>query len=314
MTDTYLVTGATGTVGTHLTRILLSRGHRVTALVHRIDDRSRRLEEQGAHVVSLDLFDIAAVGTALRGVQGAYFSYPISDGLLEATTIFANAAAENGVGVVVNMSQMPARRDAGSNASRQHWLAELVFDRFATPAVHIEPTFFAEWLINFLDADGTLRLPFADGRHAPIAAEDQAHVIAALLEHPEGHVGKRYPLTGPTELNHREIAEILTTTLGRPIRYEPVEISDFADRLTADGVPAHRVQHLTNVAADYRNGVFAGTNDHVADIGASPRRVSRSSRFATGTTSTTPSGGASGSTPSARGDQPPTARVRPRWW
>ena len=265
--DTFLVTGATGTVGTHLTRLLLDRGHRVTALVHRLDDRSQRLEAQGAHVVSLDLLDIDAVGTALKGVRAAYFSYPILDGLLEASTIFANAAAEGGVEAVVNMSQMPARRDAGSNASRQHWLAELIFDRFPTPTAHIKPTFFAEWLINFRDADGTLRLPFADGRHAPIAAEDQAYVIAAILEHPEGHAGKRYPLTGPVELNHHEIAEILTKALGRAISYEPISIPEFVDRLTADGLSPHAVQHLARVAADYRNGVFSGTNDYVADIG-----------------------------------------------
>ena len=265
--DTFLVTGATGKVGTPLTKLLLNRGHRVTALVHGIDDRSRSLEALGAHVIALDLLDIDAVGAALDGVTTAYFSYPIVDGLLEASTIFANAAAENGVGFIVNMSQMPARRNAGSNASRQHWLAELIFDRFATPTAHIKPTFFAEWLINFLDADDTLRLPFADGRHAPIAAEDQAYVIAAMLEHPKGYAGQRYPLTGPVELDHTEIAAVLTKTLGRPIRYEPIGIPEFADRLAAGGVPAHRVQHLSNVAADYRHGVFAGTTDYVADIG-----------------------------------------------
>jgi uncharacterized protein YbjT (DUF2867 family) len=265
--DTFLVTGATGAVGVPLTQLLLDRGHRVTALVHRVDDRSRRLEKAGAKVIALELLDIDAVNSALEGVRRAYFSYPIQDGLLEATTIFANAAAANGVDFIVNMSQMPARPDAGSNASRQHWLAELIFDRFATPTAHIKPTFFAEWLINFLDADGTLRLPFADGRHAPISAEDQAHVVAAILEHPEGHAGQRYPLSGPVELNHWEIAEKLTGALGRAIRYEPVDIPEFVDRLNAEGAVAHRVQHLANVAADYRNGVFSGTNDYVADIG-----------------------------------------------
>jgi NAD(P)H dehydrogenase (quinone) len=49
---------------------------------------------------------------------------------------------------------------------------------------HLRPTFFAEWLIqfgNYGDDEGVLSLPRGDGRHAPIAAEDQAHVIAAIL-------------------------------------------------------------------------------------------------------------------------------------
>jgi hypothetical protein len=103
---------------------------------------------------------------ATDGVDGAYFSYPITPGLVEATTIFAQAAFEAGVEIIVNMSQKPARPDAGSDASRQHWLSERIFNNFPVPAAHIKPTFFAEWLIQFLDADNTLRLPFEDARHA----------------------------------------------------------------------------------------------------------------------------------------------------
>jgi NAD(P)H dehydrogenase (quinone) len=44
-------------------------------------------------------------------------------GLLEATAILAQTAAESGVSAVVNMSQISARRDAAGNAARQHWLA-----------------------------------------------------------------------------------------------------------------------------------------------------------------------------------------------
>ena len=39
------------------------------------------------------------------------------------------------------------------------------------------------------------------GRHAPIAGEDQAYVIAALLENPEPHDRKICPLVGPVEMN-----------------------------------------------------------------------------------------------------------------
>lgn len=39
------------------------------------------------------------------------------------------------------------------------------------------------------------------GRHAPIAGEDQAYVIAALLENPEPHHRKICPLVGPVEMN-----------------------------------------------------------------------------------------------------------------
>ena len=33
------------------------------------------------------------------------------------------------------------------------------------------------------------------------------------------------------------------------------------------GFPAHLVQHLSAVVQDYRDGIFAGTNDYVETIG-----------------------------------------------
>lgn len=263
----FLVTGPTGVVGEYLTHLLLERSYQVRALAHRTDERSERLAAAGAQVVVGDLLDLAAVRAATEGVDGAYFSYPLAPGLVEASTIFAQAATEAGVGIIVNMSQKCARPDAGSNASRQHWLSERIFNNFPVPAAHIKPTFFAEWLIQFVGADNRLRLPFADARHAPIAGEDQAHVIAGILEHPQGHDGNEYPLHGPVEMDHHQITATLTDTLGVPFRYEPISIEAFADAARRGGFDDHSVQHIENIAQDYRDGIFAGTNDLIQTIG-----------------------------------------------
>jgi uncharacterized protein YbjT (DUF2867 family) len=106
------------------------------------------------------------------GVTAAHFCYPISPGgLLQATAFFAQAASEAGVHAVVNMSQISARREAGSNAARQHWIAERLLDRTALVTTHLRPTFFLEWINWTLvrrGNEGILRLPFGDGRHAPV--------------------------------------------------------------------------------------------------------------------------------------------------
>ncbi|WP_284748695.1 NAD(P)H-binding protein [Amycolatopsis sp. RTGN1] len=266
----FLVTGAAGKTGGATTELLLARGHRVRAMVRREDERSHALAAAGAEVVQADFLDLDGVTTALRGVSGAYFCYPIREGLLEATVNFAQAATENGVRSIVDMSQISARREARSNAARQHWLAERVLERTGLLTTHLRPTFFAEWLTTWWelrDGEGLLRLPFGEGRHAPIASADQAHVIAAVLTDPEPHDGAAYTLHGPVELNHHEIAGIMAATLGIPVRYEPISVEEFSAAMTARGLPAHLVQHLGNVAVDYRNGVFAGTNDVVERVG-----------------------------------------------
>ena len=274
MTDTdelFLITGATGKTGAHTVRSLRERDLRVRALVRTLDERAARLGELGAEVVQGDLLDFRAVSAATAGVTAAYFNYPIAPGLVEATTNFVQAASEAGVHAVVNMSQISARREAKSNAARQHWLAERLLDRSAFVTTHLRPTFFMEWLNGFWvragGNEGIYRLPLADVRHAPIAAADQARVIAAILQNPDPHDRQIYPLFGAEELDWYAIAAKVQDTLGIPVRYEPIEISTFAAGLTAAGGSAHIVQHLSNVTQDYRDGVFSGINNLVEVIG-----------------------------------------------
>jgi len=239
-------------------------------LVRADDDRARELADAGAEVVVGDLFRLDDVSRALEGVRSAYFVYPIHPGLLEATAVFAQAAAETGVRAVVNMSQVSARRGAGSNAAQQHWIGERLLDRSPFCVTHLRPTFFADNFIYFgrsIAEEDVIRLPFGEGRHAPIAVEDQAHVITAVMENPEPHDGQTYPLYGPVEMNHHEIAESFSKALGRTVTYEPIEIDRFAQIITEMGYSEHLVQHLRNVSIDYRNGIFSGTNDVVTRVG-----------------------------------------------
>jgi NAD(P)H dehydrogenase (quinone) len=266
-----LITGAAGRTGGYAAQLLLERGHRVRALVRRFDDRAAKLRDSGAEIVVGDLQDIDTVRDAAEGARAAYFVYPIAPGLLEATTTFAQAAEEAGVSAIVNMSQVSARRGAASNAARIHWLGERVLDWSPIAATHLRPTYFAEWYTIFCAAsirdEGVFRLPFGDGRHAPITAEDQGRVIAAILENPADHAGQVYPLYGAVEMNHHQIAEAISEALGRTVRYEPTEIPVWIDDIKARGFPDFLAQHLTNVAEDYQNGIFAGNNDLVERIG-----------------------------------------------
>jgi NAD(P)H dehydrogenase (quinone) len=269
-TDLFLITGATGRTGARIVGLLRERGLRVRAFVHTLDDRSTRLREQGAEVVAGDLRDFPVVSAAMTGVTAAYFNYPIAPGLVEATATFAQAASEAGVHAVVNMSQISARREAKSNAARAHWIAERLLDRTALVTTHLRPTFFTFWL-NMCwirhNHEGIYRLPFADARHAPIDAADQAKVIAAILQNPDPHNRQIYPLFGAEELDWHGIAAKVAKTLGIPVTYEPIDIPTFAAGLTAAGASPYFVQHVSNVAQDYRDGIFAGVNNLVEVIG-----------------------------------------------
>ena len=234
-----LITGANASTGQPAIQLLLQKGHRVRAMVRKQDDRSAALQKAGAEVVVGDLLDFDSVRAALTGVTAAYFVYPIEPGILEATAYFAQAAKEAGVQAIVNMSQISAKSDATSHAARAHWVAERVFDWSGTPVTHIRPTFFSEWLLYFAAAikKGKLRLPFTDSKHAPISAADQAAVIAAILDNPAPHAGKVYPLFGPVEVTHAEMAAEASAVLGKPIKYEVCSLDEFGSRFRESGEP-----------------------------------------------------------------------------
>jgi uncharacterized protein YbjT (DUF2867 family) len=291
----FLITGATGATGGAAAAQLLEKGRSVRAFVHREDERSEALRERGAEVVVGDLLDFDAVRAALKGVDRAYFVYPIRPGLVQATAQFAQSAIEAGVEAVVNMSQASARSDAKSHAARDHWLAERVLDWSGLNVAHIRPTYFAEWLLYLapMIRQGAMYAPFTTGRHAPIAGEDQARVIVGILENPEPHKGQVYPLYGPVELTYDEIAKIVGQVLNRSITYQSMPIEKWAelvagassggaprndaaslyaeaDRITGRPGSEFLIQHLREVAIDHTNGVFEGTNDFVEKIGGRP--------------------------------------------
>jgi len=267
----YFVTGATGATGSAVVRLLLDKKKAVRAFVHSEDDRAKKLRDLGAEVVTGNLLDFESVRAALDGVDAGYFVYPIKPGILQGTAYFAQAAMEVGVTAIVNMSQISARREAKSHAAQDHWLAERVFDWSGTPVTHLRPTFFAEWALRWAGSyqSGKIRLPFGTGRHAPVAAVDQARVIANILVSPEEHKGKIYPLYGEKEFTFAEITAEVGRVLGQKIDYEQIAVPELKQSQRAD-LGDFFWQHLTEVAIDHQNGVFAGTNDVIERIGGRP--------------------------------------------
>jgi NAD(P)H dehydrogenase (quinone) len=274
MSNQYLISGATGATGSKTVEFLREAGVKVRAYVHRQDERSAALSALGAEPVTGDLLDFEAVRRAMEGVKGAYFVYPIKPGILQATAYFAQAAKEAAVSAIVNMSQISARREAKSHAAQDHWISEQVLNRSGVPTTHLRPTLFAEWALYWTGQikTGILRLPFGTGRHAPIAAEDQARVIAKILLNPGEHKGKVYPLYGEKEYTFAEIAAEIGKVVGKPVAYEQIDAWELkklsGNAYTGRTAPSDTLwQHFEEIAKDHQNGVFAGTNDLVQTIG-----------------------------------------------
>jgi uncharacterized protein YbjT (DUF2867 family) len=269
MTHPILVTGAAGgtqgSTGRLVTRLLIERGIPVRALVHRLDDRSDDLRKQGAEVIEGDLLNPASVQAVMRDVKRAFFTYPVADGLLEAVAIFAEAARDADLELVVNNSQFqgtpgdPAFRDlrhAPSFRNLQHRLADRIFDWAQVGAVHLQaPPYYEN--VRALVSRGvaeqsTVFLPWGEEDTVVplVGAEDVSCVAATLLANASAPSQIAYPLVTETP-TVRAMIESLAKAIGRSIRYVAITDEQWADAVKERMNP-HALDHLTHLWRYFR--------------------------------------------------------------
>jgi uncharacterized protein YbjT (DUF2867 family) len=259
--------GAQGSTGRLVANFLMESGVPVRALVHKLDARSDDLQKRGAEVVEGDLLNPASVQAAMKNIKRAYFTYPVADGLLEATAIFASAAREAGLEMVVNNSQIqgaPGSPDfsnlqqAPTQRNLQHRLADRVFDWSEAGAVHLQaPPYYENvraLVSRSVSEQNAVFLPWGDGGAVIplVGAEDVARVAATLLANPGLPSQRAYALVTETP-TVREIVEVLGRAIGRPIRYIPITDEQWADAVK-ERMNAHALDHLTRLWRYFRNG------------------------------------------------------------
>jgi uncharacterized protein YbjT (DUF2867 family) len=269
MSHSILVTGAAGgrqgSTGRVITSLLLEQGLQVRALVHKLDSRSHALRQQGAEVVEGDLLDPASVQAVMRNVKRAYFTYPVTDGLLEAATIFAAAARDAALEFVVNNSQYqgrpggPAFRDlkgAASFRNLQHRLADRIFDWAQVGAVHLQAPPYYENVRSLFSRSvaeqSTVFLPWGeDTTVIPlVGAQDVSSVAAALLANPGVPSQTAYALISETP-TVREMIEALGRAIGRPVRYVAITDEQWANAVK-ERLGPHALDHLSHLWVRFR--------------------------------------------------------------
>src|SRR5690348_3320867 len=252
MATPILVTGAAGRVGAvgrTVTELLLKQGKAVRAMVRNEDGRARALRDMGAEVVVGNLLDLGSMHRAITGCETMYFGMSVSDPYLAATVNAAAVAKHHGVKAFINMSQMTVSQmsiieTTPSPQHKLHWLAEQALNWSGLPVVHVRPTVFLEGFFLTLTSDSVkasdqIRLPFGEGKTSPVAAEDVARAIAALLTNPQPHIGKIYHLTGPQSENMHSYAQEYSKALGRTITYQDIPVGPWRDALLELHWPVH---------------------------------------------------------------------------
>ena len=285
----YLITGAgggTGSISRRVVQALLDGGEPVRAMVRRDDDRAGELRAMGADVVVGDLTRAADIVEAIDGATRMFFNMSVSPDYLRATAEVCAVALDRGhLDVLVNMSQMTVSQmtltsTGESDQHRLHWLAEHVMNWSGLPVVHVRPTTFLDNPLFTLLARrgvrerGVLALPFGAGRTSPIAADDVARVVAALLRDPADRIGRVFELTGPQVLDIDGLAEQYSRALNRTISALDVPLDEWQrDVLAPVGLPGHVQQHIATMARMHREGRYDRATSDVEQVTGRPAQT-----------------------------------------
>ncbi len=252
MAGKILVSGAPGTVGTELVRLLANQGLEPRVLVHHIE-RSGEVSHPGVEIVEGDLSDVTRMRRALRDVETFFLASSASDSQVAVQASAIEAAAAAGVGRIVKLSSYGAARGSSVPFFDWHGDTEDTLRRSGARWTLIRPHLYMQTLlmnVPTIQAEGAIfncgdgsRIPFVDAR-------DVAASAAAVLTS-DGHDGAVYELSGPASLTWTEVAASIGYLLGRSVRYVPIPPEAMAAALSEAGTPAWLVTSLVALMQFY---------------------------------------------------------------
>lgn len=250
-----LVIGATGKTGSRVATKLEQKGLSVRRGARRSD-------------TPFDWEDQTTWAPILNGVSKAYVTYfpdLAFPGAVEKLEAFAKVARDTGLQHIVLLSgrgehfagrgeEVIRNSGLGFTIVRSAWFAQN----------------FSEGYLRDPILGGVLPMPGGDVAEPIIDIDDIADVVVAALTE-DGHLGERYEVTGPRLMTFAEMTEVLTNTLGRPIRHLPITFEDFHTNIAASG-DMFVADVFTAIARETLDGRNAYTADGVERaLGRKPR-------------------------------------------
>jgi uncharacterized protein YbjT (DUF2867 family) len=271
MSDTILVTGATGTIGSRLVKELSEKA----GVTVRVGARDPGKVKTGGNVTAV-AFDYAkpeTIDAAVKGADRLFLLTPFSNEQVALGKKLVDAARAAGVRHVVKLSAIGCDIEPGIQLGRWHREVERHVEASGIAYTLLRPNNYMDNFINYYPPapDGNLYLPLGSGATSYIDARDIAAVAAAVLTSND-HQNKAYELTGGEALTAAQVAGLLSEATGRSIHHVDVP-EDAAKKAMLDlGMPGWMVDAMMELHAINKAGYAAGITGHVQQItGRAPR-------------------------------------------
>ncbi len=226
MTKKVLITGATGNIGTLLTKKLAGEDSVDLRVLVRDADKASHLKDLGAELALGSFEDAASIKAAVEGVDTiALISPPGGTAPVLVSTVLkaANAA---GVRKIVRLSAIKASTDGPTLNSIQHGITDAEILESGMTYTIFRPHYFMQnllWSAESLTGESKIYQGMGDGAMGMVDVRDIADSAAAAVLSDQFD-NQIFELTGPESITFHDVAATLTDVLGRSIDYVPVSL------------------------------------------------------------------------------------------
>lgn len=244
----YVITGATGNIGSKLTEILLSQGERVRA-IGRSAERLRRFGERGAESAAGDLGDTEFLIEAFSGATAVFAMIPpdytsndFRGHYNRIGTSIAGAVKESGVRYVVNLSSQGAHLAEKTGPIKGlHDQEERLNALKDVNILHLRPTYFMENTLSFIGMIKQMNIIGSalkgDLKFSMIATKDIAKAAAEHLVKRDFSGKSMRDLLGERDISMNQATEIIGKKIGKPdLKYVEFSYDDTEKGLIGAGL------------------------------------------------------------------------------
>lgn len=265
---TILVTGSTGTIGSHIIKTLSEKGARVRALVRA---GKNPVFPAGVETVTGDMTDLNSMREALKGVNTLFLLNAVVPDELTQALVTLDLAVEAGIERIVYFSVFNGALFSDVPHFTAKYNVERAIEDQGISATILRPAYFfqndatlKEAIMNY----GAYPMPLGNIGAAMVDARDIAEVAAHELLRREQSV---VPLprcvidvVGPDQITGTEAASIWSEATGKTVNYAGDDLNAFEAMLT---------QFAPAITARDMKMMFRGFQKHGMVAGGSSRAV-----------------------------------------
>ena len=271
-----LVTGATGNLGSSVIETLLKNipAQNISALV-REEERKVEIQAKGITIFQGDYDNVFALERAMANVDTVLLISAGDQGdRMQQHRNVIDTAKKSGVKNIAYTSRaLRNRKTLAHQLMEEHFLTEDYIKKSGLNYTIFRNTLYMDVLPLFVGKkvfETGIFQPAGDGKVTFALRKEMGEAMANVLSN-EDCKNKTYKFTNNEAYSFYDIAKALTTLSGKKVKYHPVDISTFQERMRSTGIPESMLQKVVEFNTDIKNGQEDEiTNDLENKLGRKP--------------------------------------------